>query len=69
MSAVIYVVTQSGGGGLGGGEEGDLRAHGQRGVARYPGRFGERSSGCGWRPSGEQVAQLDDPDPGPVAGR
>ena len=53
ISAVIYVVTQSGGGGLDGGEEGDLRAYGQRGPACYPGRFGERSSGCGGRPSGE----------------
>jgi SAM-dependent methyltransferase len=69
ISAVIYVVTQSGRGGLDGSEEGDLRAYGQRGPACYPGRFGERSSGCDGRPSGEQVAQLDDPDPGPVAGR
>jgi hypothetical protein len=38
-----YVVTQSGGGGLDSGEEGDLRAYGQRGPACYPSRFGERA--------------------------
>jgi Mycothiol maleylpyruvate isomerase N-terminal domain len=57
-----------GGGSLDDAEEGDLRARGQRGLGSHWDTFGERSSGCGGRPFGEQVAQLGGPQPDPAAG-